>query len=321
MDFINGQALMDVNLRGINYTWTNRRTGPDLIQVRLDRNLISPNWLSKYNCSLASIIKIGFDHYPISFIANPTSSKRNFLFRFEKAWLSHPSLENFVFEWWNSEVEGTTLFRVAKKLNIIKVKVKIWNKETFGDIFKMKANIKIDIKEVQDKIQVEGLSEDLRSSKNRLLSKYHEIISIEETFWRQRSRALYLKEGEKNAQFFHMTALKHRVANMISSLSSNRGILSDKDEIRKEAVNLFSNLLGGEDSLDIRNQDLLAQAIPTILNEGDKKNLSRIPSNQEIKKTIFCFLGDKSPGLDRFPMFFFQNFWNIVEIHICNGVK
>lgn len=121
MDFSNDQDLMDVDLQGINYTWTNRRTSSDLIQVRLDISLISPNWLSKYNCSLVSIIKIGYDHYPISFTSNSTFAKQNFPFRFEKAWLSHLLLEVYVVEWWNSEIEGMTLFRVAKKFNIIQV--------------------------------------------------------------------------------------------------------------------------------------------------------------------------------------------------------
>lgn len=77
-------------------------------------------------------------------------------------------------------------------------------------------------------------------------------------------------------------------------------------------MNFFSNLLGGVEVLDIRNQDLLAQAIPPILNEDDNKNLSWISLSQEIKKAMFYFHGDKSPGLDGFTMFFFRNFWYIV---------
>lgn len=133
-----------------------------------------------------------------------------------------------------------TLFRIAKKLNILKAKIKIWNKETFGDIFKSKAQIKTEIKEVQDKIQEDGLLEDLGSVKNGLMSKYHTIISNEETFWRQRSRALYLKEGDKNTQFFHLTALKHRAVKWISRLSSNRGILTNENDIRNKALDFLA---------------------------------------------------------------------------------
>lgn len=79
-------------------------------------------------------------------------------------------------------MEGKALFRIAKKLNIIKAKIKTWNKEIFGDIFKNKTQVKAKLKYVQDRIQEVGLTEDLRMAENDLLSKYHSIISNEETF-------------------------------------------------------------------------------------------------------------------------------------------
>ena len=36
MDFIDYHLLHDLDLHGIEYTWINRRTRKDLIQVRLD---------------------------------------------------------------------------------------------------------------------------------------------------------------------------------------------------------------------------------------------------------------------------------------------
>lgn len=41
MDFMDKHLLHDMDLEGIDYTWTNRRLGKDLIQVRLDRALIT----------------------------------------------------------------------------------------------------------------------------------------------------------------------------------------------------------------------------------------------------------------------------------------
>lgn len=205
-------------------------------------------------------------------------------------------------------MEGKALFRIAKKLNIIKAKIKSWNKEFFGDIFKNKIQVKAEIKYVQDRIQEVGLTEDLRMAENDLLSKYHSIISNKETFWRQRSKALFLKEGDKNTCFFHLTTLKHRAANRISRLNCNKDILTEDYDIRKEALEHFSTLLGDVDILDFSKQNTLLQAILSILSEADNHLLSCIPSNLEIKKVVFSFQGDKSPGPDDFPMFFFQNF-------------
>ena len=41
MDFINKEGLMDLNLHGIEFTWSNKRTSDECIQARLDRALIS----------------------------------------------------------------------------------------------------------------------------------------------------------------------------------------------------------------------------------------------------------------------------------------
>ena len=41
MNFIDSHLLHDMDLHGVDHTWTNRRSGKDLIQVILDRALIS----------------------------------------------------------------------------------------------------------------------------------------------------------------------------------------------------------------------------------------------------------------------------------------
>ncbi len=41
MEFIDYHLLHDMHLQGVEFTWTNRRSGKDIIQVRLDRALIS----------------------------------------------------------------------------------------------------------------------------------------------------------------------------------------------------------------------------------------------------------------------------------------
>ena len=39
--------------------------------------------------------------------------------------MQHPQFENKLVEWWNIEIDGIALFRVASKLKIVKKEVKI----------------------------------------------------------------------------------------------------------------------------------------------------------------------------------------------------
>lgn len=141
-DFINDQCLIDLDLSRASYTWTNYGVGDELIQVILDWALISMKWLHLYYCCLNAMIRVGCDHYPINFMVEPKGGRRRkFSFRFEKMWLSHPSFLNCVKVWWNVQVDGTSLFCIAKKLRIVNDKVRKWIKETFGDIFLLKASL------------------------------------------------------------------------------------------------------------------------------------------------------------------------------------
>lgn len=116
----------------------NRRTGDDLIQVRLDRALISNEWFNHYQCSLLAISRIGSDHFHVIFVVDNTIVKRNFSFKFERIWLDHPNLVQVIEKWWYIDVKGTAMYRITKKLRNVKENIKKWNKEVFRDLFAAK---------------------------------------------------------------------------------------------------------------------------------------------------------------------------------------
>lgn len=66
MGFINDNSLIDFDLRGVSYTWSNKKIGDALIQVKLDQMLISPEWLLCYSCFLSALTRLGSDHFLVS---------------------------------------------------------------------------------------------------------------------------------------------------------------------------------------------------------------------------------------------------------------
>jgi hypothetical protein len=67
-------------------------------------------------------------------------------------------------------------------------------------------------------------------------------LLFEETSWRQKSRALWLKEGDKNTKFFHRVANSHRKFNQVDSLNINGIISRNPAEIKEHLVHFYSNL-------------------------------------------------------------------------------
>ena len=49
--------------------------------------------------------------------------------------------------------------------------------------------------------------------------------------------------------------------------------------------------------------------------------LREIPKAQEVKKTLFSLPIDKSPGLDGFPTFFFQIYWEVFMEDVVKFVQ
>lgn len=88
----------------------------------------------------------------------------------------------------------------------------------FGNIFQQKENIKKELDDIQFLSQGLGYKPRIMDKAIKLLNKLHDIISKEEEYWKQRSRVVWLKSGDKNTKFFHMTTMKHRATNRIKKL-------------------------------------------------------------------------------------------------------
>lgn len=70
---------------------------------------------------------------------------------------------------------------------------------------------------------------------------------MEEVSWRQKSIALWLKEGDKNTKFFHRMANIRKRVNFIGRLNCGGVILDKPAEMKEEVAKLFENLFRKED--------------------------------------------------------------------------
>lgn len=80
------------------------------------------------------------------------------------------------------------------------------------------ADLLCSIKEIDSKEEVEQLSDSEISLRHIVKKKFLSKAKEDEIKWGQRSRILWLKEGDRNANFFHKFASYRNRVNRISVL-------------------------------------------------------------------------------------------------------
>ncbi|RVW88494.1 hypothetical protein CK203_043831 [Vitis vinifera] len=105
-------------------------------------------------------------------------------------------------------------------LECVKSKLKEWNKDVFGKIEYMK-NLALDQMEfVDDKEKTNRLSLEEMEARRETMEEYKKWILLEENTWRQKSKKVWLKEGDRNTGFFHKMANAHRRRNNCETLEN-----------------------------------------------------------------------------------------------------
>ncbi|XP_059071401.1 uncharacterized protein LOC131865961 [Cryptomeria japonica] len=193
-----------------------------------------------------------------------------------------------------SNFQGSKMFYLNSKLKEIKHKLLYWNKERFKNIFEEKLRIEKEMENVNTEVIRHGMDQVLYETEKRLLGEYEDTLAKEEIFWKQKSREVWLSDGDKNTKFFH-NSVKVRRAN------EENQIIIDQKMIAKDATQYFRNLLNNWEYSDLPHNRDLIKNIPKILSEEDNKMLNAKITKEEVKQALFQFSWDKAPGPDGYP--------------------
>ncbi|XP_026440675.1 uncharacterized protein LOC113339650 [Papaver somniferum] len=308
--------LTDLGYIECPFTWTNRRTGDQLTEKRLDRGLATESWFEiHHNSTISNLPTIGSDHNPIILNTNSFWKQGHIPFKFFGSWLDHKDCKEIIAECWKNEQKGSLAIKIARKLRDVKIKLKKWNKEIYGNI---KTNLEDSIKHLEwitKNIFNSTIGQAIREAKK----KVEHWQDIQEKFWKTKSRDQLIKLGDKNTSFFHISAKKRYRRNKIVSIQNEEGTwLHNINEIHLFFNNHFSNMATAE--LITINQSLI-ELIPTTITNNENIHLLRTHDAWEIKNTLFSMAGDKAPGPNGFLPNFFQAKREVVGSDIINMVQ
>ena len=145
--------------------------------------------------------------------------------------------------WWESyHFEGTPSFILARKLRALKLDLKQWNAEVFGDVLNRRRQAMADLNELDVEAESCPLSTKEAARKFCLVEELEKSFLQEEIRWRQKSQAIWLQEDDKNTKFFHRIANSNRRSSFISSLMINGELSSDKEAISSSITQFYQDL-------------------------------------------------------------------------------
>jgi hypothetical protein len=68
--------------------------------------------------------------------------------------MDHPNFMQNIEKWWSKKPDlyGTKMYQFQQRLKHVKLRIKIWNKEVFGNIFEEKRRLESDMASIQTKV-------------------------------------------------------------------------------------------------------------------------------------------------------------------------
>ncbi|XP_045791747.1 uncharacterized protein LOC123886474 [Trifolium pratense] len=235
--FAEAIELIDVPVAGKKFTWF---SADGKAKSRLDRFLLSENFIEKGAVPGQWIGNRDIsDHCPIWLLCSDVNWGPK-PFKVNNCWLEHPEFKSFVVNVWEQRnIKGKKAFIIKEKLKKLKEELRGWNREVFGIL---DLNIEKTVTELNEAeaLSISDGSNSLISDKSAINKKFWEQIHYKESLIKQKSRMKWVREGDSNSHFFHVSLKGRRRRNQLSLLKRGDEWIQGVDNIELEVKDYFA---------------------------------------------------------------------------------
>lgn len=210
-----------------------------------------------------------------------------------------------------------------QKMRAAKAVCKSLNRSAFSGIEKRTK----EVFEVLQNIQTLLLSSPtpaLFEEERRVCDSWLFLAAAEQNFFKLKARVRWNCKGDLNTGFFHKCVKANLSKNIIHFLTdANNSRVTDVQEMKNMAVQFYTLLQGRSNAAAVSPYTVaqIRSIHPFRCSAHHVELLSAIPSDEDIRNTLFSLPQDKAPRPDGFSAEFFKSSWGLVGADFTRAVK
>ncbi|XP_074292303.1 uncharacterized protein LOC141619181 [Silene latifolia] len=222
---------------------------------------------------------------------------RKKLFRFDQIWLREDGCEEAIRMAWEQDSGG-----IIENLAQCSKALQEWKEISIGKVLR-------DLQNKRNKLR--KLNEGCRSrwavrERKKVVKEIANLLKQEETFWRQRSRALWLRDGDQNTKYFHRKPSQRKKKNFIARLVDDEGRnYVGTEVVASVAKGYFDGLFTSSSPTDFEETlDVVEGRLTSEMNDF----LCEDYREEEVINALNQMHPLKPPGLDGMNVLFYQTY-------------
>lgn len=292
----------DMGYKGSLFTWCRGE-----VLERLDRGVATQDWFTMFPFYEVKVLAPGTsDHSPLLIKRRSQTNHypKQKTFKFEDVWMTKETCREIINSTWQGTGVETDMNGVMQVLDRCGENLQRWGRAEFGGMEKK-------LRECQEKFEaLRNLPVSDIEAEREQERVMAELLVQKEIWWKQRSRANWLKEGDRNTKFFHSRATQRKKKNTLEGIEGESGNwCTGRKEMEGVIRRYYQKLFSSNNNTDF---DRVLNVVRPRITSADNQQLDRPFSREEIRGALFQMYPTKAPGPDGMTARFFQNYWDIV---------
>ncbi|KAM6547751.1 hypothetical protein CsatB_019427 [Cannabis sativa] len=248
-------ALVDsIPFNGSKYTWSNNQDGQSRIYSKIDHAFANEYWFDSFPNSKALFSWETISDHCSCTITTMVSNKIGYVpFRYYNFWSNHADFKATALQNWKKPMVARGMLAIYLKLMRLKHCLKIFNKDSIGDIGKTYQAAKDEFLEAKLLAQAHPKDPTFLEKEKQARVMFLNQEKMYHSFLRQRSKISWLHKGDENTSFFHACLKKRKMENRILSYTTEQGVIIDYfPKVVDHFVSHFRSYMGSRSLADTK---------------------------------------------------------------------